>query len=309
MNENSNWLVSNPEEEKFKQLTNQNKSGYLNENFHLFYIKDKREISFDYHYHDFHKIVVLLQGNVTYEIEGKSYELKPYDMLLVPMHKIHRPNIDSSSTYERYVIWISNDYLSSLADDRFTNKVTNNSDSALTKTTGKAYYNNILEKSLIRTEKEKAEEYIELLKKAYLAEQSDSFGSKRLSASYMDQFIILLSRFVSSPDFKEDASSIYYNKKIEQIIQYINANLTDNLSNEELSKIFYQSKYHLMHMFKKETGYTLHAYIKEKRLILAANLLKEGYPVSDVWDMAGFSEYSTFLRAFKSKYKRSPSSF
>ncbi len=302
MNEHTNWLISNLEEEKFTKLTNQNKSGYLNENFHLFYIKDKREISFDYHYHDFHKIVVLLQGNVTYEIEGKSYELKPFDMLLVPMHKIHRPNIDSSSTYERYVIWISNDYLMSLVEDKEESTRNNTTNS-------KTNYNSILEKSLIRMEKEKANEYMNLLKNAYMANQSDSFGSKRLSASYMDQFIIFLSRFITSPDFKEDASSIYYNQKIEQIIKYINANLTGNLSNEELSKIFYLSKYHLMHMFKKETGYTLHSYIKEKRLILSANLLKEGYPVSEVWDMAGFSEYSTFLRAFKDKYKKSPSSF
>lgn len=302
MSENTNWLISNPEEEKFTKLTNQNKSGYLNENFHLFYIKDKREISFDYHYHDFHKIVVLLQGNVTYEIEGKSYELKPYDMLLVPMHKIHRPNIDSSSTYERYVIWISNDYLMSLVEDRAESTGNNTTNS-------KTNYYSLLEKSLIRMEKEKANEYMTLLKNAYMANQSDSFGSKRLSATYMDQFIIFLSRFITSPDFKEDASSIYYNQKIEQIIKYINANLTGNLSNEELSNIFYLSKYHLMHMFKKETGYTLHSYIKEKRLILSANLLKEGYPVSEVWDMAGFSEYSTFLRAFKAKYKKSPSTF
>ena len=72
------------------------RSGYLQQNFRLFHLKDKKEQQFDFHYHDFDKIVIFLSGNVTYIVEGKSYHLKPWDILLVPHHDIHKPVIDGS---------------------------------------------------------------------------------------------------------------------------------------------------------------------------------------------------------------------
>ena len=36
------------------------RSGYLQQNFRLFHLKDKKEQQFDFHYHDFDKIVIFL---------------------------------------------------------------------------------------------------------------------------------------------------------------------------------------------------------------------------------------------------------
>ena len=81
------------------------KFGYLDNNFRLFHLKDKKNIEFEFHYHDFDKIIIFLSGNVQYLIEGKSYYLKPWDILLVNNHEIHKAVIDSSVTYDRIVIW------------------------------------------------------------------------------------------------------------------------------------------------------------------------------------------------------------
>ena len=53
------------------------KTGYLNEEFRLFHIKDQTSREFSWHYHDFHKVVVFLSGKASYHIEGKTYHLKP----------------------------------------------------------------------------------------------------------------------------------------------------------------------------------------------------------------------------------------
>ena len=50
-----------------------NKVGYLNDNFKIFHIRDKKDIKFEYHHHDFSKIVILIDGDLTYYIEGKAY--------------------------------------------------------------------------------------------------------------------------------------------------------------------------------------------------------------------------------------------
>ena len=85
------------------------KSGYLEQEFRLFHIKDQTKREFVYHYHDFHKVIVFLSGKAAYHIEGKSYYLKPWDILLVNRHAIHKPEIDFSVPYERFVLWIQDD--------------------------------------------------------------------------------------------------------------------------------------------------------------------------------------------------------
>lgn len=70
------------------------KTGYLKEDFRLFHINDRTDREFEWHYHDFHKIIVFVSGKVTYHIEGKAYHLKPQDILLVSQGAIHKPEID-----------------------------------------------------------------------------------------------------------------------------------------------------------------------------------------------------------------------
>ena len=58
------------------------KLGYLDDDFKIFHIVDKKRKIFDFHYHDFNKITIFLSGNINYSIEGKNYTLKPYDIIL-----------------------------------------------------------------------------------------------------------------------------------------------------------------------------------------------------------------------------------
>ena len=86
-----------------EQFYQTEKTGYLNEQFRLFHLKDQTRKEFSYHYHDFHKVVIFISGKAAYHIEGKAYQLKPWDILLVNRHAIHRPEIDPSVPYERFI--------------------------------------------------------------------------------------------------------------------------------------------------------------------------------------------------------------
>ena len=59
------------------------KRGYLNEPFRLFHLADDRHEEIAYHYHSFHKIIMLLAGRAGYAIEGERYTLQPGDYVLV----------------------------------------------------------------------------------------------------------------------------------------------------------------------------------------------------------------------------------
>ena len=69
-----------------EQFYQTEKTGYLNEQFRLFHLKDQTRKEFSYHYHDFHKVVIFISGKAAYHIEGKAYQLKPWDILLVNRH-------------------------------------------------------------------------------------------------------------------------------------------------------------------------------------------------------------------------------
>ena len=97
--------------------------------------------------------------------------------------------------------------------------------------------------------------------------------------------------------------------KVEEILKYIAAHLEENLTVDSLAKRFYLSRYYLMHRFKAVSGYTVHQYISQKRLLRAGELIRSGVPVMKAAEQAGFSEYSTFLRAFQNTFHMSPREF
>ena len=92
--------------------------------------------------------------------------------------------------------------------------------------------------------------------------------------------------------------------KIVAILQYLNLHLTEPITIDELAGRFYLSKYHMMRRFRQETGYTIHHYLMEKRLMLAQQLLRTGAPLAQVCFDVGYQDYSTFSRAYKNHFGR-----
>lgn len=270
------------------------KSGYLHQNFRLFHLKDKKNMEFDFHYHDFNKIIIFLSGNVTYLVEGKAYYLKPWDILLVNHHAIHKPIICSDCTYERIVIWLKNEFIESQHSE-------NCDISTCFTQAGERSFN------LIRTNSALQSKIQSLIYDLETSLADTEFGSDILSTTYFLQLMVYLNRvFQHSDNTTGDESVCIYDKQIADILHYINSNLCEDLSNDALANRFYMNKYHLMHKFKSATGYTVHNYIQQKRLIHSAELIKSGQPVTKAALDSGFKDYSTYLRAFRKMFGTSP---
>lgn len=274
-------------------MNNSKKSGYLTNNFKLFHLKDKKNLEFEFHYHDFDKIIIFLSGNVTYLIEGKTYFLKPWDILFVNNHDVHKAIIDPTVTYERIVIWTDTKFIEKNFFD----------DCDLTlcfKTKSKRSFN------LTRVNLKLQDNLKSLITELEHSINSDEFGSELLSTSLFFQFLIYLNRIHINNSYIFDEKSLKYDKQINEILKYINMNLSENLSIDLISEKFFISKYYLMHKFKKETGYTLHNYILKKRIFKASELIETGCPITKAAIQCGFNDYSNFLRAYKKIFNASP---
>ena len=95
------------------------KKGYLNSEFRLFHLTDQETKEIDYHYHDFDKITIFIRGKVNYMIEGRSYDLKPYDIVLVKQGDIHKLTVDNSCPYERIIVYISPNFMNAYQTESY----------------------------------------------------------------------------------------------------------------------------------------------------------------------------------------------
>lgn len=273
-----------------------NKVGYLNDNFKIFHIRDKKDIKFEYHHHDFSKIVILIDGDLTYYIEGKAYILKPWDILFVNKNEIHKPVVNQNKYYERIVIWLNPDFMAKYAQG-------NNN---LLKCFEVAIKNNY---NLLRLNMKSIEIIKNLIQDIQNCNNSNEFGSEILKESLFVQLMVLMNRLFLNSDKNRDIEDIQYDKTIEGVLNYINSNLENDLSIDTIASEFFISKYYLMRKFKNQIGSSIHNYVVQKRLILARSLISDGLSMSSVCSRCGFNDYSSFVRAFKKVYGVSPSNY
>jgi AraC-like DNA-binding protein len=278
------------------RIDDRKKRGYLNEDFLFFKLKDQKKNEFEFHYHDFNKIIIFLSGDVTYIIEGKSYILKPWDILLVGKNDIHQPIISPNKPYERIILWLNPRFLDAhkknncdlqncfiLARERKMNMIR-------------------LNKTDIPSLKQTLDDLEETI-------EDNSFGNEILKNSLFIQLMVKINRLFLGMDIKKKLEDVKYDPRIENILSFINDKLDQELSIDMISNKFYLNKYYLMHLFKRETGYTLYNYIQKKRIIKASEYIRKGMQAGDVCSLCGFGDYSTFVRSFKKEFNLSPKQY
>ena len=263
--------------------------GYLCEPFRLFHLADNRHEEVPYHYHTFHKIILLLAGRADYAIEGERYSLSPGDYVLVGRGSIHRPIVARGDFYERAILYISPEYLQKLScpDGDLENCFLRSQE-------GFHYVYHVGAGDRVR-------QLFALLEQS---QREGGFGASLLCQALFVQLMVEVNRISLSGNTVSAASG---DSKIVALLQYLNAHLTEGLTIDELAARFYISKYHMMRRFRDETGYTIHGYVTEKRLLLAQQLLEQGLPMGETALRCGYQEYSTFSRAYKKQFGRSPS--
>lgn len=101
-----------------------------------------------------------------------------------------------------------------------------------------------------------------------------------------------------------------YFGRIQKSLDFIEQNLTSNISLEQISREAYSSLSHFHRVFAYMTGYTIKEYIRKRRMSCAAReLLCSKKKVIDIAFDYQYQTHETFTRAFKKMYGLSPSQF
>ena len=170
---------------------------------------------------------------------------------------VPRPKGDPAEPYERVVIWLGREWLERSSDPGEA------LDTCFDTTRERGFH-------LLRFDAERRLHYMQRIQQLEEALRDRSFGAARMADTLCQQMLIDVNRDVlRSRTAQEERDSYRVDPKMEEVLRYILDHLGEELTVESLSKRFFISRYYLMHRFKAVTGYTVHQYISQKRLLRA----------------------------------------
>ena len=238
------------------------------------------------HFHDFFELLLPLTSSGNIFVNDQVYPLHRGMLYLIGENTLHRTIVDGF--HSRYVLHISRKALGDLSTPQ-TDFIQFTKDSFRCAILDETEFNALTEgfQNLSRNKND------------------GSFGSDLRQSIALVDLLIRLAPILKLSSTGESVRNKDF-IRIAPILEYIQANLTDNLSLDQISKKFFISKHYLCRIFKSATGFSVMEYIIHSRILRARQLLQEGVSVQQAGELSGFSDNSHFIRTFGSLTGTSP---
>lgn len=236
-----------------------------------------------------YEVYCFLRGCGCFYIEGNRYRLNKNDILIIRPREFHCFKLEDSSPYERCAMNFRTGDLSYVRLDKTLLAPFHSH---------KPGQNNLI----VPTENDHVEDFIRRFDLCTRLPQEEAKPTSQfILGEFLTQIFSISRRNVLSIDY--DNSNLLVNG----ILEYINGHITSRLTLEKLSEVFFVSKYYISHVFKKYTGVSTIEYIQRKKVLLASQMIKNGEKPHKVAERCGFSDYSTFYRAYRRVMGAAPS--
>lgn len=230
----------------------------------------------DSHVHPECEIYVNLSGDVSFMVEKNIYEIKPGDIIITRPYEYHHCIYNSDKLHRHF--WML--FTPGGNEELF-----------------KAFFKRpVGEGNLLSVPDDKREAFISLCEK--MTEQPLSECEKYAAFFRLISYIEKAKTPSRSSSGRDD--------EISFVLDFISEHFRENISISELAAVGNVSVNTLERHFRESLGMSPSAYIKNKRLANAAELLFSGKSVSEACEQSGFSDYSHFIAVFRKNYGITP---
>jgi AraC family transcriptional regulator len=102
-----------------------------------------------------------------------------------------------------------------------------------------------------------------------------------------------------------------HHARMQRVLDHIDRHLDEDLDLDALSSVAAYSKYHFHRQFTATFGLSVHRYVQLARMKRASYRLAytDAQSVTDIAMDAGYDAPDAFARAFRQRFRQSPSSF
>lgn len=241
------------------------------------------------HSHSFWEVIYCRSDSgVEYLVGAERYRARKGDVVVVPPGISHRPLIPSrlDTPYDRYILWLSAEFGGLLKH--------------VSASTEPLPY-------LIRP----APSHQPILRQHFkngireAAEQGPDWemalvGNTMLLLTFLRRIVLDETASIPSAEAPE---------LMDRIMAYIEDHLNEKITLSDTAQHFFVSSGTISRTIREKMGASFYRCVTQRRLIAAKSLILQGVPLESVNEQVGFSDYSTFYRAFKQEYGISPSRF
>lgn len=242
------------------------------------------------HYHDSYEINFFINVSLEIFIKDARYEIHAGDVIFINEFDIHHFIYGSTSTfYNRYLINFKKDYiLPNLKAAGIECVLDYLKDSKCT----------------LATTNLKERNELEYLFKAIIHGNNSCPGtlSKNFKEATLKSYLVLILMRIWEL-IKNNKPKDIMNKKgklIQDVIQFIDNNYMNEINLDLLEENFFLDKFHISHIFKEVTGFSIIEYVQQRRVIEAQKMLKNtSQDIIDICFDCGFNNIQHFYRVFK----------
>ncbi len=248
------------------------------------------DIPVNLHSHNYYEIVYVLSNSGTQYLAGtKRYSLQRGDIVIIPPGVGHKPLFPTelAEPYRRIVLWVSTEFVDSVSHivpsytPRFSQEM------FLLRTTGTPY------------------EYIDgyFRKGLKEAQEKKECWQVALCGNTMQLLTACLRAYAepANHNLKTEKPEL-----LDNVVSYIESHLAEKITLADTAQRFFVSESTIGQTFQKKMHVSFYHYVTQRRLIAAKSMILEETNLDLLSTKVGFSDYSTFFRAFKKEFGISP---
>lgn len=228
------------------------------------------------HCHTDFELIGVLEGDITLTLEGATYRCASGEVLMVPPLAYHSIATNLHATYRRVTVLFSP---AAIPEPIRYELLTQSSSSPLFRQKELPFILSALARTL-------------------------SAGSPERYAPLNASLLVQLLYCCAQPG--KPARPTQVDRTIQKLTRYIDAHLGEKLSLDEIAGALYLSESTVSHLFREKLHTSVKQYILQKKMALAANLIRDGVPAGEAAKAVGYDNYSNFYRMYKKAFGVSP---